>query len=481
MKRLLASAMAILTGIGVTSEAAGKKNPPIAGLSGVETQAAIFVMLDKDMRVKDTVYTWNSNKRLTPASLTKLFTTAAILDSKGSRYRIRTRIGYEPETGIVVLHGAYDPTTDSRFFDKGQLEAVADTLAEKLKAKKATKGLRLTTDKSLETQTPYCPKHMWYDMGNYYGVSPSDLMADDNMTTLYFSSPKGIDRPCKIDSMNPDDGWKTRPISYVRSYEGKSDQCFIYMAGDTWYADGQIPSNRPVFEVRSSIPYPTEHYGKKMARLLRERGIDIEYASNPTLEEAAKHDRTLMNVESPEIWEVIRETNLWSINHYAEAMLMHLASIDRREKIKRGERDERKLTWEEGVDYLKNYWKERAGIDIKIADGSGLSPKGSFSAGDVVKLLEYMGRTKEREFWINSLPVAGMTGTMSDIGERSVVAGKVWAKTGSMSGVMAVGGYMECKSGRMAAFCLITNHDEEPMSIIRKAIGDWLVRMYKKN
>ena len=110
-----------------------------------------------------------------------------------------------------------------------------------------------------------------------------------------------------------------------------------------------------------------------------------------------------------------------------------------------------------------------------------MSPKGSFSAGDVVKLLEYMGRTKEREFWINSLPVAGMTGTMSDIGERSVVAGKVWAKTGSMSGVMAVGGYMECKSGRMAAFCLITNHDEEPMSISRKAIGDWLVRMYKKN
>ena len=100
---------------------------------------------------------------------------------------------------------------------------------------------------------------------------------------------------------------------------------------------------------------------------------------------------------------------------------------------------------------MKSFLAE-AGIDAggyNLMDGSGLSRLDLVTPSTVIKLLRYMYDSPVREKWISILPVAGQDGTLSSRFGATPAAGRVYAKTGTLSHVSALSGYLQRPDGRL--------------------------------
>jgi D-alanyl-D-alanine carboxypeptidase/D-alanyl-D-alanine-endopeptidase (penicillin-binding protein 4) len=115
--------------------------------------------------------------------------------------------------------------------------------------------------------------------------------------------------------------------------------------------------------------------------------------------------------------------------------------------------------------------------DYQLADGSGLSRTSLVTPGAVVKLLRFMYASPHRENWLSLLPVGGEDGTLKLRLRGTVAAGRIHAKTGSLTHVTALSGYAERKDGTMLAFSFIANNQSAPAGEVRAVLDKICVLM----
>jgi D-alanyl-D-alanine carboxypeptidase/D-alanyl-D-alanine-endopeptidase (penicillin-binding protein 4) len=120
-------------------------------------------------------------------------------------------------------------------------------------------------------------------------------------------------------------------------------------------------------------------------------------------------------------------------------------------------------------------WMEKAGIEtagLSLADGSGLSVSNRISTHMLADILAYMTQSSQWKYFYESLPIAGVDGTLS-----YRMSGKpVRAKTGTIQGHVGLTGYVKTKTGQLVAFSILTNRHNCSASSIR-AKEDHLVSM----
>jgi D-alanyl-D-alanine carboxypeptidase/D-alanyl-D-alanine-endopeptidase (penicillin-binding protein 4) len=124
---------------------------------------------------------------------------------------------------------------------------------------------------------------------------------------------------------------------------------------------------------------------------------------------------------------------------------------------------------EAGLEELRTFLAD-AGIDPaswNINDGSGLARLNLVTPSTVVKLLRFMAASPARDAWISLLPVAGRDGTLSARFGDSPAAGRIFAKTGTVSHVSALSGYARRPDGSWIAFSILANNYNGPASEIR--------------
>ena len=100
-------------------------------------------------------------------------------------------------------------------------------------------------------------------------------------------------------------------------------------------------------------------------------------------------------------------------------------------------------------------------------DGSGLARLNLVTPATVIKLLRYMYSGPQRDDWISLLPVAGRDGTLANRFADSPAAGRVHAKTGSLSHVSALSGYAQRHDGTWVAFSILVNNYNAPAAEVR--------------
>jgi D-alanyl-D-alanine carboxypeptidase/D-alanyl-D-alanine-endopeptidase (penicillin-binding protein 4) len=102
---------------------------------------------------------------------------------------------------------------------------------------------------------------------------------------------------------------------------------------------------------------------------------------------------------------------------------------------------------------------ERAGLDSKpyrLADGSGLSLYNYLSAELEVKILRYAYRRMPiYRNLLPVLPIAGEDGTLKKRMKGTAAAGKVQAKTGTLTGVISLAGYCTAANGHRLCFAIL--------------------------
>jgi D-alanyl-D-alanine carboxypeptidase/D-alanyl-D-alanine-endopeptidase (penicillin-binding protein 4) len=104
------------------------------------------------------------------------------------------------------------------------------------------------------------------------------------------------------------------------------------------------------------------------------------------------------------------------------------------------------------------------GAELSQVDGSGLSRQDLVSPHNLVRLLRAMHDRPDFQTFYDALPIAGVDGTLRRRMLRSLAAGNCHAKTGSLTHVSALSGYVATRDGEMLVFSIMMNNQLAPGS-----------------
>jgi D-alanyl-D-alanine carboxypeptidase/D-alanyl-D-alanine-endopeptidase (penicillin-binding protein 4) len=215
---------------------------------------------------------------------------------------------------------------------------------------------------------------------------------------------------------------------------------------------GQIAADaQPAVEAQA-VENPTQFYVNALGAALSAHGITVGGRAVDVDDLALPPDETratlLLEDQSPPLSDIIDVTLKWSRNGYAETLLRTLPPFGERGSEARGLEVLRDTlrTWGIAEDYYI------------VRDGSGLSRYDHVSPNALTWLLTYMYLDPTHaDHFRASLPVAGVAGTLSHRMASTAAAGRVWAKSGSLSQVRGLSGYMLTKDDEPLVFSILVN------------------------
>jgi len=465
-----------------------------------------------------TLYSQNADKLFTPASNTKLVTTAAALALIGPDYKFRTTVEttgtldrYGRLNGDLVLVGHGDPNLSGRELPydlKTQrnddpiqaLESLADALVQK--GVKFIDG-DIVADDSYFAFERYGEGWSQDDLVWADGAPVSALTINDNVV---FVNILPADRPGEkaFVSVKPFADYYRLDNRIITTPAGTGRKFFVNREpGSTvltlW---GNMPLDDTGANEALAIEDPAEFAAGLFRQLLEKRGIVIyghqrtrhtELATLSTFSVTAiapsrggrvndrvndkdndgqprplKTDQpiTLASYESKALLQDIRVINKVSQNLHAEILLRLLG----RERGNAG-------TVEGGLEVLRGFLT-KAGVssdEYVFYDGSGLSRQNLVTPHAIVQLLRYCSTQLWGADYKATFPVAGVDGSLTERFTSPRLRNRIMAKTGALGGVKALSGYATTDAGQVVAFSILSNNFNLPAKRVTDAI-DQLVQ-----
>jgi D-alanyl-D-alanine carboxypeptidase/D-alanyl-D-alanine-endopeptidase (penicillin-binding protein 4) len=203
-----------------------------------------------------------------------------------------------------------------------------------------------------------------------------------------------------------------------------------------------------------TVPDPPLYFAAALSQVLRESGIRVDapptVKTEPPSVPLPLSGRVLLHTHETPLLSALAVCNKRSQSFFAEQILKTLGA----EKRGRG-------TWENGHAEVAGFLGS-LGLDpsrYQLADGSGRAHTNRASAAAYVDFLTALATRWERfETFKSTLAIAAEPeGTLRHRLQGSATAGKVWAKTGNVAGVVTLCGYVQAQSGQMYAFSILLN------------------------
>ncbi len=403
------------------------------------------------------LYARNAEKDLHPASSLKLVTTAAALDAFGPAEKLRTTLETAGRLdslgrilGDVYLVGRGDPSLSPRFTN-GRATAALEELAASLAAAgvRRIEG-RLVGHEGLFPGERRGERWTWDDLVWCYGAEVSALAFNDNCATLTVSAGERAGDPIVVER-DPATAHYRVVSTALTSPAGSAPGLVLQRdAGSNLIRlSGTYPIGQPRWEERVAVVDPARYAATALAEVLEARGVVISGGVATSSDPAPANLRVLVARQSPPMAELLREVNKPSQNLYAEMLLRAL-----------GARVRGRGTPEAGHEAVEDFLR-RLGVPSEhweMQDGSGLSRGDLVSAHGLVNLLAAMDRHRYAQVFRDSLPVAGVDGTLANRLKGAPTEGRVQAKTGSLAHTNALAGYLTTRRGERLAFAFIVNH-----------------------
>lgn len=418
-----------------------------------------------------TLYNRNAQKYFVPASNAKVLTTAAVLHSLGSQFRTSTsvyRVNTQPNLVVLRVVGRGDPSIT---------DASLQALAQQLSQQGIRRIDRLIADASYFQGEATPLTWEWGDAQVGYGASITGLMVNQNAIDLQLY-PQAIGQPLRVQWEDPLDavGWRIENRSVTVD---DTQPEFLDVGRDLGrpilQVKGQLQAGAPPEPVAVAVLDPTQHFLRHFQRSLATQQILVARM----LSEPAPHDVAgieLASLNSPPLAELLAETNQASNNLYAEALLRLLGVND---STAQTDPANTLATAERGLVALRDALTQ-LGVDpegYRLVDGSGLSRHNLVSPEALVQTLQAIARTPEANVYRASLPVAGVSGTLQGRFQNTAAQGIVQAKTGTLSGVTALSGYVNSRAYDPLVFSIIVNHSEQSSSALRQLVDEMVVTL----
>jgi D-alanyl-D-alanine carboxypeptidase/D-alanyl-D-alanine-endopeptidase (penicillin-binding protein 4) len=308
----------------------------------------------------------------------------------------------------------------------------------------------------------------WEDIQADYGAPVNSLIVNENASILT-SLPQTIGQPLKIQWNDPTETyhWKVENNSVTTEADKPGFvQVNRDLKGQIIRINGQLAVNSQPDITGLAVFDPIANFIRQFRQNLAREGITVKETASSNL---SKNDKEIAAVESPPLAELLIETNVNSNNLYAEALLRSLAIKKPREKNQN--------TADIGLQVVRETLTQ-LGVEPEgyvIVDGSGLSRKNLTTPAALVQVLQGIGKSPQAEVFRASLPIAGVNGTLKNRFLNTAAAGMVQAKTGSMTGISALSGYMNAPNYEPLVFSIIVNQSEQPGKVMRTAIDEIVI------
>lgn len=414
-----------------------------------------------------TLYSRDSEKYFIPASNVKLLTTAAALHQLGSQFRIRTSV-YGTSGGALRVVGRGDPSlTDAQLKE----------LAQQLSRRGIRQVSQLIGNDHYFKGYAINPSWEWEDVQADYGAPINSLILNQNAVVLTLL-PQALGQPLQIVWAEPTEATRWR-IENESVTTQPAEPALINVSrelrGAVLKITGQLAVDSEPESVTLAVIDPVEHFLRHFRRALAVEGIN-ENADAGRYTQISNAVSELASVESPPLSQLLVETNQNSNNLYAEALLRTLqASAKSSLSAKLGNTPvPTDSTDETGLAVLKATLTE-LGVDptgYDLADGSGLSRHNLVSPEALVQTLRAMAQSPGAAVYRASLPVAGISGTLQNRFRDTGAQGIVQAKTGTMSGVVALSGYLDAPNYQPIVFSIVVNQSDQSAATLRQAIDE---------
>lgn len=404
------------------------------------------------------VYEHNPDLHLQPASNMKVLTTAAALDALGPGWTTRTSVYATAEPaedgtvdGSIVLYGRGDPNLSGRLSETGDVLEPFRQLAASVRARGLVRVTGdLVADASYLSGPPHGSGWAWQDLQWHFGTEVSALSFNDNLASINVL-PAEAGSSCLV-TVTPD-------VGHVRiqntATTGGSARISVHRGVDSSVVEvaGSLPVGHPGVTVEIAVHNPPAYAAEAFRQALAEAGVTIEggirvlnaYDERPgELELARLHE--VASLESRPLADLVRTTNKLSQNLHAELILRIMG----REAGPAGVPCD-----EAGLSVVRGFLERIGGASegMVLRDGSGLSRLDRISASNLDAVMRTMTIHESRAAFIDSLPIAGVDGTM----KHRLGGIAVWAKTGSLATAKSISGVVTAQSGRRFVVTMIYN------------------------
>jgi serine-type D-Ala-D-Ala carboxypeptidase/endopeptidase (penicillin-binding protein 4) len=395
----------------------------------------------------------NPNLAVAPASNMKLFTTAAALDLLGADFTMKTTVAVRGEIdrngnldGDVKIVGRGDPTIGSRFHD-GDSTAVLKRFATELKAAgiRTIRGDLILEFGYFDTEWVH-PTWPPDQLVNWYEAPIAALSVQEGCVMVRVLPSRPGQRA--IVQLEPPNTFMTVENTCVTG-PGRGVFVTRRLGTNTIIVRGNVPPRSGATEIFVTVEHPVHYFGNVTHVAFEREGINVQGEVRLVESDDRPGWRTVVEHETP-ITLVNVVVNKKSQNHYAEQLLKAIGA----EKSGKG-------SFESGAVAVEEWMASRLGIpaaQFDMVDGSGMSRFNRASAHAFIQVLRYMWNTPFRRDFVSSMPYSGETD--SRLRRRlntQPYARQVYAKTGYISGVIGLSGYVHAKSGRIYAFSFLFN------------------------
>ena len=479
-----------------------------------------------DLESGRTIYSLNPDHLFLPASNVKLFTTAAAFATAGPDYRFHTTIETSGKLdsngrllGDLVIVGRGDPNISGRVMPyqvKTERISPPTLMLEELADQLVQKGLKIVDGDLVGDDTFYSPQR--YGEGWAYddlqwgdGAPVSALSFNDNLLFIRIHPGEQVGEKALV-TTDPDTTYYEIDNRIETSAAGIARKIGVHrdLGSQKVLLWGTIPLNDSGTSEAITIEDPAEFTAQLLRSILEKRGITVtgktrarhgdmaQFFDQPPEQPSGgrNHKRCCMgegamtpqaqaqppvtpttptqvladHVSLP-LLEDIRVTNKASQNLHAELLLRLIG------KLKGGDG-----SFEDGSAARRQFLLN-AGLrtdEFYLLDGSGLSRRDLITPESVVQLLTYASRQSWGPLYEQTLPVAGVDGSLAERFVNTPASGLVHAKTGTLSHVNALSGYAETRSGRRFVFSIFCNNHNVPSSKVIGAIDAIVVLLVKE-
>ena len=442
-------------------------------LAAPDTRSARWGVLVVDPERGDTLYSHDAGKLLVPASNQKILTAAVALDVLGPDYRYETpfiaagSIRDGVLEGNLLVEGRGDPTVSDHIAGDAMLplQAVADSIA--------ARGITRVRGRLLAYGNAFGDAnigHAWEhdDLATSSGAAIDELLFNEGIAQVIVRAGNSAGDTVTARTSPAGTFPRLRLHATTTDSIGTDSVARLTAVKDTLLGDvvvsGTIPQGDSV-SLTVAFRDPVEAYLAALREALFDRGIIVEDSGlaivPPNLD-------TLFTMRSPPLSDILAAFLKPSQNQIGEVLFKTVA-------LARTDTGTARVARRIFGDRLRAWGAADDGF--LVWDGSGLSRQDLVSPETLVRVLDTMRRHQHFQTYYDAFPVAGVDGTLRGRMRGTAAEANARGKTGTLSNVRSLSGYVTTADGRLLVFSVLCNNYLVPTAYVSRVQDSITVRL----
>ncbi len=412
--------------------------------------------------LSDAVYSLNAEKRMIPASLTKIVTAGAVLEKMPVGHQFVTTLNSSSQIKSGVLKGDLylKGGGDAGFVSESMWFLVNEFVRNDITAVEGN----LIVDDSFFDSIRYDAGRDPERVDRAYDAPIGAMTFNWSAVNIYVRPGDGKAR-VYLDPVNS----YLKLVNNTKTVSGNKNTITATRRNNEIVVSGNIGTETPEVVIYKSVTEPDLWAGYNLREFLKQRGIAVSGEVKSGKMPAST--KVLASAKSKPVSDQVRDMMKFSNNYVAEILTKNLSA-----QVTGGQG-----TMDKGVSILKEYVRSIGITDFDLFSPSGLSRKNALRPGDMFKILSHVkSNFKIFPEYLSSLPILGVDGTLKRRPGDSPVFARVRAKTGHLSGVSGLAGFLGREDEQQMTFVFLYNgtDSESPKS---KDLFDRLLIALSKN